>query len=548
MHAGAYAESIDAGLRALETYDLLPFAASERYSLHSVIATASLELARLDLSEEHIASATTTGLGDGDAYAEVAYLLVLTGEQSRAIAMIERAEGLERLGRLDFLGQMMAGIARGFLMLPQNAAAITHLIEALSTETPLDLGYSLSAHTLDGLAALVREDADAIDRIESARQSAALQGNDQYGVRLALLGALARGNEPEMRAAVAAAARNGCLALLSAVDAICPRLHLFSMTPSEIEDSISRWPKRWLPALRRQLEAGNVPAAHVAAELLSRHGELADVTRLRAFDRSYRRTKPHLGRDLARRVSPPIRIEDLGRGIMRVGTRLTPINKMRRKPASLLLYLVTRPNYTATREQVLEDLWPDGDPDSGANSLNQSLYFIRREIDPWYEVDVSHDYISFEAELLWLDPDLVSVASGEFLARSRAVPSRSGSPTEYLGLISSYGGQFCPEFEYEDWAITWRSRVHAAYLDFGHRSIGCLADAGELATARDIADLVLGVDPSARDVERKLVWIYAKLGSLSAAAAQYEHLALSFRADGFEAPSFESIVNRSRPA
>jgi len=221
---------------------------------------------------------------------------------------------------------------------------------------------------------------------------------------------------------------------------------------------------------------------------------------------------------------------------------------MRRKPASLLLYLVTRPNYTATREQVLEDLWPDGDPDSGANSLNQSLYFIRREIDPWYEVDVSHDYISFEAELLWLDPDLVSVASGEFLARSRAVPSRSGSPTEYLGLISSYGGQFCPEFEYEDWAITWRSRVHAAYLDFGHRSIGCLADAGELATARDIADLVLGVDPSARDVERKLVWIYAKLGSLSAAAAQYEHLALSFRADGFEAPSFESIVNRSRPA
>jgi len=234
--------------------------------------------------------------------------------------------------------------------------------------------------------------------------------------------------------------------------------------------------------------------------------------------------------------------------MMRVGTRLIPINKIRRKPASLLLYLVTRPNFTATREQVLEDLWPDGDPESGANSLNQSLYYVRREIDPWYEVDVSHDYVGFEAELLWLDAELVSVASAEFLSRSRALTGQKCSPTEYLGLVSSYGGQFCPEFEYDEWAITWRSRVHAAYLDFAHRSLGRLAEMAELSTARDIADLVLGVDPTALDIERKLVWIYARLGSTSAAAKQYEHLASGFRADGLEPPSFESIVKQPRPA
>jgi DNA-binding SARP family transcriptional activator/tetratricopeptide (TPR) repeat protein len=548
LHSGSYADAIDTGHRALETYDLLSFPASEIYSVHSVIATASFELARRDVAEEHIALATSTDLADGDAYAEVACLLALTGQRARSVEMIQRAEALERLGRLDVVGQLMAGVTRGLLLLPQNAAAIPHLIDSLPTEIPLDLGYGLFVATLDGLARLLLGDETAAEEIEPARQSADRRGNGRYGIRLSLLTALAGGREDEMRAAVSAAARSGDLALLTVVDAICPRLHLFSSPPVEIEHSIASWPMRWLPALRRQLETGNVPPAHAAAELLSKYGDAEDVIRLRAFDRSYRRSKAPLGLDLARRVSPTIRIEDLGRGMMRVGTRLVPVNKIRRKPASLLMYLVTRPNFTATREQVLEDLWPDGDPGSGANSLNQSLYFVRREIDPWYEVDVSHDYVSFEAELLWLDADLVSVASAEFLSRARSMAGQKCSPTEYLGLVSSYGGQFCPEFEYDEWAITWRSRVHAAYLDFAHRSIGRLAESSELSTARDIADLVLGVDPTALDIERKLVWIYAKLGSTSAAAKQYEHLALGFRADGLEPPSFESIVNRGRPA
>ncbi len=67
---------------------------------------------------------------------------------------------------------------------------------------------------------------------------------------------------------------------------------------------------------------------------------------------------------------------------------------MRRKSASLLMFLVTRPNFTATREQVLEELWPDNDPSSASNSLNQSLYFLRRDIDPWYEDDMSLEYIA----------------------------------------------------------------------------------------------------------------------------------------------------------
>ena len=103
---------------------------------------------------------------------------------------------------------------------------------------------------------------------------------------------------------------------------------------------------------------------------------------------------------------------------------------MRRKPASLLMYLVTRPGHTATREQVLDELWPDNDPGSASNSLNQTLYFLRREIDPWYEDDVSIEYVFFEGDLLWLDPE--SSQSREFRVPIRTPHARNRRPV--IGL------------------------------------------------------------------------------------------------------------------
>ena len=331
-------------------------------------------------------------------------------------------------------------------------------------------------------------------------------------------------------------------------DAIGAYLHALLPVPAELGRSIENWPRRWRPVLRRQMESGNAPNAHVAADLLDTYGDASDIGRLRAFEKTYRRTRRGgLGRSLARRLSPPLEVNDLGRGSLRLGFRSTPINQIRRKPAALLMYLVTRPNFTATREQVLEDLWPDGDPESGSNSLNQSLHFLRRELDPWYELDVSHDYVVFEAELVWLDNELADVASTQFLSRARTLDVANAETHELLTLIHSYSGQFCPEFEYDEWAIAWRSRVHAAYLDLAHRTIRALVARSDIAAAQSVAGSVLSIDPTATDIERKLVWLYARSGSDSAASAQYEHFASVMQSDGYETPSFADLVQLPRP-
>jgi DNA-binding SARP family transcriptional activator len=230
-----------------------------------------------------------------------------------------------------------------------------------------------------------------------------------------------------------------------------------------------------------------------------------------------------------------------------VGERSVPLSHVRRKPASLLMYLVTRPNFTATREQIIEDLWPESDPMAALNSLNQSLYFLRREIDPWYEDDVSADYIPYEGELVWLDAGLVRSASAEFVSGATDQALKTAASAQWLALIGNYAGQFSPEFEYEEWAMSWRSRVHASFLEFAHTAVARSVDAGDLQVAREIATRTLAVDPSASDIEHKLIWLYWHLGMTSAAAAQYQHMEGQHRADGLEPPPLDSITAAERP-
>jgi DNA-binding SARP family transcriptional activator len=220
---------------------------------------------------------------------------------------------------------------------------------------------------------------------------------------------------------------------------------------------------------------------------------------------------------------------------------------MRRKPAALLMFLVTRPGHSATREQVLDELWPDGDPEAASNSLNQSLHFLRRDIDPWFEDDISAEYVSFQGDLVWLDPVLCRSQSAVFGAAARDAMANLAPVGPGLDILSTYAGPFCPEFEYEEWAIPWRTRTHAQFLQLANAIIDDHAASSNFSGARDAALLALERDPSAADIERKLVATYWKLGGFSAARAQYEHLVALAKADGFEPEPLAVLVREALP-
>jgi DNA-binding SARP family transcriptional activator/tetratricopeptide (TPR) repeat protein len=373
------------------------------------------------------------------------------------------------------------------------------------------------------------------------------QGAKHLAWRAVLLDAVASHTTAELGRAVSEVGRARPSVLRSEAAVLSGAMDRLVPLPIELARSIEGHPDAWRPHFRRWLADSRASVRRANALLLDEHGEWIDVPRLRGLARdSAVRGVRHLGRELARRTAPRVMVQDLGRTTIEIGDRLLEATSMRRKVAGLVTYLLTRPGFTATREQVLEALWPDASPEVGTNSLHQTIYFLRRDIEPDFSDNVSPGYARLQGELVWLDPHLVDSASRQFFD----LASRPGTDPEASveSAIGLYRGKFAPEFEYEDWAIPTRDALHAAFLDLVERALKIAAERGHWARGAELARAALAVDPAAEDIERNLIALYHQSGAHAAAAEQYAHFAASQRAEyGVEPPPLKSILPASEP-
>jgi DNA-binding SARP family transcriptional activator len=238
-----------------------------------------------------------------------------------------------------------------------------------------------------------------------------------------------------------------------------------------------------------------------------------------------------------------VRVHDLGRTTLEVDGRLVALGESRRKAAALFLYLVTRQHQSATREQVMEQLWPDQNPRSASNSLHQTLFFLRRDIEAAKEQGPTADYVRMESDLIYLNPELVQIDSVAFHRQGAAVLAARQSETSGREILRLYTGRFAPEFEYEDWAEDWRGQVHAVFLRLAHDTGRALIDAARWHDASDALSHAVTVDPSALDLRSMLVHSLVHAGAADAAQAQYRVLAAAYeRETGEPPPAFERLT------
>jgi tetratricopeptide (TPR) repeat protein len=159
---------------------------------------------------------------------------------------------------------------------------------------------------------------------------------------------------------------------------------LDSSATSVVEEEAHLRPQRWLPLIRRLAASVGDPSAPPAARLLDKVGQLGDVAFLRSLAREPKASPGdrRLGKTLARRLAAIAVVEDLGRVHIRIGAQEVGGQDVRRKVLSLLCFLLTRPRFSATREEVMDAMWPEMDPSAAVNSLNQSVYYLRRVFEP----------------------------------------------------------------------------------------------------------------------------------------------------------------------
>ena len=291
-----------------------------------------------------------------------------------------------------------------------------------------------------------------------------------------------------------------------------------------IAGEAARRPQRWRIPLRLAVDSLS-PARWNAGRLLDQVGDFDDVARLRKLARSTSsgHSDRSLGKSLARRLAPRVFVEDQGRVSITVGRDVVPGANVRRKVLALLCFLVSRQGFAATRDQVLDALWPDLEPAVALNSLNQTVYFLRRVFETEYQDDRSPGYVRHNSNLIWLDQELVAARS----AQCRTLIQLAGgvaSPDDVDRLSEMYLGRFALDFAYDEWAISYRDSLHAAYLQVLENAVSADTVSGHYDRAIKLARRALEVDPEADDLEVALLRLYRLAGAHSAAAEQYAAL------------------------
>ncbi len=251
-----------------------------------------------------------------------------------------------------------------------------------------DTAAKLRTHLLGSRVALLERRPDARELANEVRRIALAQQSKPGRVLADLITGLCDFGPLHEQVVRIAPELTYCLSMLA--EELAAEAHRLSkpalaMVAAEAEAR----PDRWRDPLLEAVAAGGESSIH-CAQLLVLVGSDTDAAALRALAAKHAALKPS-ALAITQRRAQRVLIEDLGPVQVLRGTERLRI--VRRKVLALLCYLGSRPGMAATRDEVLDALWPELGPDTAGNSLHQTIYFLRRVFEPDFREGMSAGYV-----------------------------------------------------------------------------------------------------------------------------------------------------------
>jgi len=179
-----------------------------------------------------------------------------------------------------------------------------------------------------------------------------------------------------------------------------------------------------------------------------------------------------------------------------------------RKAQALLAYLAMNPGRPHPRQRLADLLWGLSGDAHARNSLRQTLFVIRRELDGFAGLVARGDDLSLDPRAYRSD-----VLDLERLAEDNAVPA-TGELLDGLTLR---------EPAFQEWLEAERRRCRDLVQMVLLARLSHLEEQGAVAPAIEAARRLLALDPLQEDVHRALIRLYVSQGRHGDAARQYEH-------------------------
>jgi DNA-binding SARP family transcriptional activator len=212
----------------------------------------------------------------------------------------------------------------------------------------------------------------------------------------------------------------------------------------------------------------------------------------------------------------------------------------RRSAKTLTKVLATHPRHALHREQLLDILWPGADIESALNSFGKALHAARHAFEPELPRRKNSAYLRLEDAMLVLDTEHVAIDADRFeqLAQDSL---RRRDVSAYESALAAYSGELLPEDRYEDWCAERRTFLTELHV----RVLLALAEAFERRGAHnESADRLreaLQKDQTREDVHRRLMRLYAEMGTSDQAVRQFHRCEDVLRRELDLAPQHETV-------
>ena len=223
--------------------------------------------------------------------------------------------------------------------------------------------------------------------------------------------------------------------------------------------------------------------------------------------------------------SRKIRLEIFMLGAFRLVIDGTPVEERlwtRRKSKTLVKLLALQPNHQLHREQLIEYLWPEQEPEAAINNLHKTIHAARRALEPGLKAGADSQFIITQDQLVLLRaPGELTVDVEEFELRAGAA-LKLNEPADGESALGLYGGDLLAEDLYEDWAAVRREKLRMLHEQLLQHLAQLYKFRGDYRLSIERHNLLLAANPSNEEAHRNLMRLYAATGNRHQAMQQYQ--------------------------
>jgi len=186
---------------------------------------------------------------------------------------------------------------------------------------------------------------------------------------------------------------------------------------------------------------------------------------MRSRDADARQQAETLMQHIDKITPPALRIYGLGQFRVLQGRRpVADALWQRRKAGEMFRYLLLQPGHSASREVILEELWPDHPLSTSQDLFHQATSTLRHILEPDLPEKFPSRYLSVEGERVFINLPHGSMIDFEHFEQELPIALQSRQVGRMQEALALYTDDLFPMDLYLDWSATRRQELVDLYL------------------------------------------------------------------------------------